>query len=94
MKIIRFILEKILIVEVILLVLYFAKTFFNVDISIVNLIVDNGLKYLTPISVPALVLYFLTYILDLKIVKIAIGIALGGIILYYLIRICNGEFVW
>ena len=31
---------------------------------------------------------------DLKIVKIAIGIALGGIILYYLIRICNGEFVW
>ena len=94
MKIIRFVLEKILIVEVMLLVLYFAKTFFNVDISIVNLIVDNGLKYLTPISIPALVLYFLTYILDLKIVKIAIGIALGGIILYYLIRICNGEFVW
>lgn len=90
MKLIRFILEKILIVEVMLLILYFAKTFFNIDISIVNLIVDNGLKYLTPISIPALILYILTYLLDTKIVKIAIGIALGGIILYYLIRICNG----
>lgn len=93
MKLIRFILEKILIVEVMLLVLYFAKTFFNIDISIVNLIVDNGLKYLTPISVPALILYFLTYLLDTKIIKIAIGIAIGGILLYYLIRICNGEFI-
>lgn len=93
MKLIRFVLKKILIVEVMLLVLYFAKTFFNLDINFVNLIVDNGLKYLTPIAVPSLILYFLTYLLNSKIIKIAIGIALGGIILYYLIRICNGEFI-
>lgn len=93
MKLIRFILEKILIVEVMLLLLYFAKTFFNIDINFVNLIVDNGLKYLTPIAIPSLILYFLTYLLDTKIVKIAIGIAIGGLLLYYLIKICNGEFI-
>lgn len=76
-----------------LLILYFAKEFFNINIDFVNLIVDNGLKYLTPIAVVSLVLYFLTYLLDSKIIKIAIGIAIGGVLLYYLIKICNGEFI-
>lgn len=83
MKTIRFILQKIVIVEVMLIILFFAKSMFDVSISVVDLIIDTGLLYLTPVSVVALVLYIIFSILSIKIIETVIGVVLGGIILYY-----------
>ena len=84
MKLLKFILQKIVIVEVMLIILYFACSFFGVNISIFNLIINTGLKYLTPIAVIALVGYIVLSLLTSKIVETIIGVVLGGIILYYL----------
>ncbi|MBQ8681733.1 MAG: hypothetical protein IJ509_02355 [Bacilli bacterium] len=84
MKTIRFILQKIIIVETMLIILYFACSLFGVNIEIFNLIINTGLKYLTPISVIALILYIILSLLSSKIVETIIGVVLGGIILYYL----------
>ena len=83
MKLIKFLLQKILIVEVMLIVLYIACLVFGVNIDIFNFIINTGLKYLTPISIVALVLYVILSLLTSKIVEVLIGVVLGGIILYY-----------
>ena len=83
MKTIRFILQKIVIVEVMLIILFFAKSMFDVSIPVVDLIIDTGLLYLTPVSVVAMVLYIIFSILSIKIIETVIGVVLGGIILYY-----------
>lgn len=85
MKTIRFILEKIVIVEVMLLILFFAKNLFGVSIPIVDLIINTGLKYLTPISIIALVLYVILSILSSKIISTIISIVLAGFIIYYIL---------
>lgn len=85
-KTIRFILQKIVIIEVMLIILFFAKNFFGVSIAFADLIIDNGLKYLTPISVVAFVLYIILSLLSSKLIETILGIVLGGIILYYLFR--------
>lgn len=84
MKTIRFFLQKIVIVEVMLIILFFAKNLFGVSIPIVNLIVDTSLKYLTPISFVAFILYIIVSLLSSKFVETVLGVVLGGIILYYL----------
>lgn len=84
MKTIRFLLQKIVIVEVMLIILFFAKSLFQVSIPIVDLFINTGLKYLTPISIVAFILYIIVSLLSSKLIETALGVVLGGIILYYL----------
>lgn len=84
MKTIKFLLHKIIIIEVMLIILYFVKTYFAINIPIINLIIDTSLKYLTPISIISFILYIIVSLLSNKIIETAIGIVLGGLILYYL----------
>lgn len=84
MKTLRFLMQKIVIVEVMLIILFFAKNLFQISIPIIDFIILNGLKYLTPISIVALLLYFILSILSNKIIETMLGVVLGGIILYYL----------
>ena len=86
MKTIRFIVEKIIIVEVMLLILFFAKSWFGVSIPIVDLIIHTGLKYLTPLAGISLILYIILSLLSSKIIETALGIIIGGLILYYLLK--------
>lgn len=86
MKTIKFIAQKIVIIEVMLIILYFACTLFSVNIGIINTIINTSLIYLTPISVVALILYLILSILSSKIIETALGVALGGLILFYLIN--------
>ena len=83
MKTLKFILQKILIIEVMLIILFFAQNLFNVSIPVVSSIINTGLTYLTPIAIIALILYIILSLLSFKIVEIALGIFLGGLILYY-----------
>ena len=84
MEFIKFILKKIIIVEIMLIILSFACSFFGVSIGIVDLIINTGLTYLTPLAVISLVLYIIFSLLTSKIIETVIGVILGGIILYYL----------
>lgn len=84
MKFIKFILQKIIIVEIMLLVLYFAKSYFGVNIDIVNYIVDNGLDILTPIALFSVIPYIILCILSNSIVEIILGVVIGGVILHYM----------
>ncbi len=84
MKLIKFLLQKIIIVETMLIILYIAYSIFNIDIYIINLIITGGLKYLTPISIISLILYIIISLLTSKIIETIIGVVIGGIILYYI----------
>ena len=84
MKLIKFLLQKIIIVETMLIILYIAYLIFNIDIYIINLIITVGLKYLTPISIISLILYIIISLLTSKIIETIIGVVIGGIILYYI----------
>ena len=84
MKLLKFILQKIVIVEVMLIILYFSCQFFGINIEIFNLIINTSLQYLTPISIFALIGYVILSLLTSKIIETIIGIVLGGLILYYL----------
>lgn len=84
MKTLKFLAQKIVIIEVMLIILFFACTLFNINLDILNTIINTSLIYLTPISVIALILYIILSILTSKIIETAIGVALGGLILYYL----------
>ena len=84
MKFLKFILQKIVIVETMLIILYIACSIFGIHIEIVDLIINTGLTYLTPVAVVSLILYIILSLLTSKIVETIIGVVLGGIILYYL----------
>lgn len=84
MKTIKFLLQKIIIVETMLIILYFACSLFNVNIGIFDTIINTSLIYLTPISIIALILYIIVCILSSKIIETIIGVVVGGLILYYL----------
>lgn len=86
MKTLKFILQKIIIVEVMLIILYFVCNYFDVSIPVVSTIITYGLKYLTPVAIISLIGYIILCLLNFKIVEIALGIVLGGIILYYLFK--------
>lgn len=87
MQTIKFILQKIIIIEVMLIVLLFATNLFGISIPILDTILNTSLTYLTPISIISLVLYIILSLLSLKIVEIAIGVVLGGLILYYIFNL-------
>ena len=93
MKTLKFILQKIVIVEVMLIVLYLAKRGMNIVVPGIDNIIETilrlelpsvGLTYLTPVAVVALVGYIILSLLSFKIIEIALGVVLGGVILYYL----------
>jgi len=84
MKTIKFILKKIITVEIMLLILYFAKELFHVDISIFNLITEAGLYYLTPVAIASLLLYIIFSIFTFKTLGIIITFILAGIVLYFI----------
>lgn len=84
MKTVRFLLQKIVIVEVMLLLLFFAKELFQVSISIVDVIISTGLKILTPIAGISLVLYIILSIFSFRFIEFVFEVIVLGIILYYL----------
>lgn len=84
MKTIKFILQKIIIIEVMLIILFLACNLFKISIPVIDLIINTSLIYLTPIAVISLVLYIILSLLSTKIIEIIISIVLTIIILYYL----------
>lgn len=86
MDFIKFILQKIIIVEIMLIIIYIAKSYFGVNIEIVNFIVDTSLKYLTPIAILSVIPYFILSILSNRVVETILGVVLGGVILYFIFK--------
>lgn len=86
MKMLRFIAQKIVIAEIMLIILFFAMNLFEVSIPYIETIIPIGLMYLTPVAIVALVLYIILSLLSSKIIETAIGVVLGGLILYYILN--------
>ena len=84
MKTAKFILKKIIIVETMLIILTLAIQFFSINITSILNILITCLNYLTPISLISLILYIILSLLTSTLIEVALGIVLGGIILYYL----------
>ena len=85
MKTLKFILEKIIIIEVMLIILYIACQTFSIDIEIINLIINTGLIYLTPIAIFSLIGYLILSLLTSKIIGTILSIVVSILIAYYLI---------
>lgn len=86
MNTVKFVIKKIIVVEVMLFALYFAINYFKINISFISLMINTFLKYLTPIAIFALILYFPASILTNKIIETIVGIVAGGIILYFILK--------
>lgn len=86
MKTILFLLKKIIIIEIMLIILSLISQFFQLEIPIVSNIIYIGLKYITPLAIISLVLYIILSILNKKTIEIALGVILGGMILFHLIK--------
>lgn len=87
MQTIRFILQKIIIIEVMLIVLLFTTNLFGISIPILDTIINISLTYLTPVAVISFILYIIVSLLSSKIIETAIGVVLGGLILYYIFKL-------
>lgn len=87
MNTIRFILQKIIIVEGMLIILFFAINVLGVSIPLINTIIGTSLTFLTPIAVIALILYVILSLLSSRIIETALGVILGGLILYYIFKL-------
>lgn len=85
MKTLKFILEKIVIVEVMLIILYIACQTFSINIEIINLIINTSLSHLTPIAIFALIGYLILSLLTSKLIGTIISIIIAILIAYYLI---------
>lgn len=85
MKTIKFILGKIVIVEVMLIILYFATLTFNVHISLIDNVISVSLKYLTPVAILAIIPYVILSILDNRFVETIVAVVIGILIAYYLL---------
>ena len=85
MKTIKFILGKIVIVEVMLIILYFATLTFNVHISLIDNVISVSLKYLTPVAILAIIPYIILSILDNRFVETVVAVVIGILIAYYLL---------
>ena len=85
MKTAKFILKKIIIVETMLIILTLAMQFFSINIPSILILLTTCLNYLTPISLISLILYIILSLLTSTLIEVALGIVLGGIILYYLL---------
>ena len=82
MKLLNHLAEKVVIIEVMLIILNVAMFYFGIILPILT----TFLILLTPIAIIAFIIYIITALLNSEIVKIALGIVLGGIILYYLYK--------
>ena len=85
MKTLKFILEKIVIVEVMLIILYIACQTFSINIEIINLIINTSLSHLTPIAIFALIGYLILSLLTSKLIGTILSIVVSILIAYYLI---------
>lgn len=75
-KIIKFLSEKIVIVEIMLIILYLAGNYFNVTIPYLTSFIATALTYVTKVAIVALIIYILTSILDKKFIKLLIALLL------------------
>jgi len=75
-KTIKFLSEKIVIVEIMLIILYLAGNYFNVTIPYLTSFIATALTYVTPVAIIALIIYILTSILDKKFIKLLIALLL------------------
>ena len=82
MKLLEFLSEKIIVIEVMLIILNIAMIYFEITFPILT----TFLIILTPISIITLVIYIIMALLNTKIISTALGVVLGGIILYYLLK--------
>ena len=82
MKTLEFLAEKIVIVEVMLIILNIAMLYFGIIFPILT----TFLIFLTPIAIIALIIYIILSLLNTRIIETALGVVLGGIILYYLLK--------
>ena len=82
MKLLQFLTEKVVIVEVMLIILNVSMLYFGLSLPLLT----TFLVFLTPIAVIALILYVVFALLNSRLVQTALGVVLGGIILYYLIK--------
>jgi len=84
-KLMKFLSEKIVIVEVMLLLLHFIGNYFEVEIPYLTSFLDTALVFLTPIAIVALIVFIVFSILDHKLIKILIIIVLAILIYKYYI---------
>ena len=82
MKLLMFLAEKVVIIEVMLIILNICLLYFGITLPLLT----TFLILLTPISVIALIIYIILALLNTRIIQTALGVLLGGIILYYLIK--------
>ena len=82
MKFLEFLAEKVVIAEVMLIILNIAMIYFNITLPILT----TFLLFLTPIAIISFIIYIILALLNTKIIQTALGIVLGGIILYYLFK--------
>ena len=82
MKLLTFLAEKIVVIEVMLIILNIALLYFGILVPLLA----TCLIFLTPIAIIAFILYIILSLLNSQIVQTALGIVLGGIILYYLYK--------
>lgn len=68
-----------------LIILTLAMQFFSINIPSILKLLTTSLNYLTPISLISLILYIILSLLTSTLIEVALGIVLGGIILYYLL---------
>lgn len=83
MKRIRFLFQKILIVESMLIILFLICNWTGISMFGVDLIISNILKVLTPISVIVLMLYIIFSFFNFRLIEMLIGILFCLIIGYY-----------
>lgn len=86
MKTLKFILKKIIIIEVMLVILFLASNLFGINLPIITPIINTLLYYITPISVISLIIYLILSLLSIKLIEVLISIVMGGLIIYYLIN--------
>ena len=82
MKLLQFLAEKVVIVEVMLIILNVSMLYFGLSLPLLT----TFLVVLTPIAVIAFILYIILALLNSRLVQTALGVVLGGIILYYLFK--------
>ena len=80
----KFILSKIITIEVMLLILFFALNLFGLSLGIFNTIIYTSLKYLTPIAIICFIPYLILSVLDSNLIKMIISIIIGSLIVCYI----------
>jgi len=85
-KLIKFLAEKIVIVETMLIILFLIGNYFSIEIPYLTNFINTALIYLTPISIVSLIIYIIFSILDHKFVKIILAIILSILIYIYFVK--------